>query len=82
MNFSKALAVVAVSGMAAGLMACGGGAAANAEPETAAPAAGEKQGCKGEGHTCQAGKCSGAKPEEKPAEGATAPATGDAAAPK
>ena len=76
MDFSKTLALVAVGGM---LAACGGGAAATdgaADPATAAPAGGEKQGCKGEGHSCAPGKCGA----NKPAEGA-APADGAAAAP-
>jgi len=68
MNFSKALAVVAIGGIIAG---CGGSNAATDGAATPADAAagGEKHSCKGNG------SCKG---EAKPADGTAAPAAGDA----
>jgi hypothetical protein len=84
-KFGKTLAVTAISGMVAGLAACGGSQPAAENPEGAAapegaeaPAAGDKASCGGEKGSCGGKKdgasCGGKKDE-------AAPATDPAAAP-
>jgi len=79
-NPSKAMALVAVSGMIVGLAACGG---STPPPDSAAQPAGgtEAHSCKGGEASCKAnGKCNGAK-EAAPADPNAAP-TPPADAPK
>jgi hypothetical protein len=73
-EMSKTMAVLAVSGMVAGLAACGGSTPPAETAETPA-AATESKSCSGakEGHSCTGGKCNGSK-EAAPADPNATPA--------